>query len=111
VRTSNLVLKFLLEIAAVVSLAYWGAHLGTGAVPVIAAVAAPLLMVLVWAVYAAPRSERRLPMRWRIPLELGIFALAAVALAAAGQPLLAIVLAVIVVVNAALLTHFHQWEG
>ena len=110
-RTGNLVLKFLLELAAVASLAYWGAHIGTGAIPVVVAVVAPLLMVLVWARYAAPRATRRLPMRWRIPLELSIFALAALALVAAGQPLLGLVLAVVVVLNAALLTHFRQWEG
>jgi hypothetical protein len=69
------------------------------------------LMVLIWARYAAPRAPHRLPMRWRIPLELVIFALAALGLAAAGQPLWAIVFAAVIVANAALLTLFRQWKA
>jgi hypothetical protein len=44
-------------------------------------------------------------------LELGLFAVAALALVLAGSPVLAAVFAVLVVVNAALLTVFDQWEA
>ena len=50
-------------------------------------------------------------MRSRIPIELGVFALAALALTAAGEPGLAAVYAVCAAVNAMVLTRFEQWEG
>ena len=50
-------------------------------------------------------------MRFRIPVELGVFGLAALALAAAGEPALAAVYALCAAVNAMFLTRFEQWEA
>ena len=50
-------------------------------------------------------------MRFRIPVELGVFGLAALALATAGEPGLAAVYAVCAAVNAMFLTRFEQWEA
>jgi hypothetical protein len=83
---------------------------GSGVVAVLLAVAAPAVMIAVWGLFAAPRSTRRLGTSARIPLELGVFALAAVALAVAGRLVLALVFGVLVVANALLLTAFRQWE-
>ena len=63
-----------------------------------------------WALFAAPKSERRLPDAARVPFELAVFGLAVAALAAAGSAGLAIVLGVLVAVNAVLLTTLGQWE-
>jgi hypothetical protein len=109
-RAANLALKFLLELGAMAAFAYWGASTGDGAVPFVLAIVAPVGTVALWAVFAAPRSERRLPLAARVPFELGVFALAVLALLAAGSPVAAIVYAALVVVNAALMTVFHQWE-
>lgn len=106
----NLAVKFLLELAAFASLAYWGASTGTGAAPVVLAIVVPLTAIVVWGVFAAPRSSRRLPLVARAPLELGVFALAAVALAAAGSVVLAIVFAAVAALNAVGLTVLAQWE-
>jgi hypothetical protein len=46
-----------------------------------------------------------------VPFELFVFALAVVALIAAGSPVAALVFAVIVVVNTALLTGLGQWDA
>ena len=110
-RPANLALKFLLELAAFAAFAYWGATTGDGAVPVVLAIAAPLVAIGLWATWAAPKSGRRLGTPARIPFELGIFALAVVALLAAGATVAAIVLAALVAVNALLLTRFDQWEA
>jgi hypothetical protein len=59
---------------------------------------------------AAPNSERRLPAVARLPFELAVFGLAVVALAAAGSTVVAVVFAVLIVLNAALLTVLDQWE-
>jgi hypothetical protein len=111
VRTANLALKFLLELAAIAALAYWGATAADGVLAVVLAVGAPALFIVLWGRFAAPRAAHRLPSRSRIPFELGLFALAALALVLARSPLLAGAFAVLIVVNAALLTLFDQWEA
>jgi uncharacterized protein DUF2568 len=111
VRAANLALKFLLELAAFAAFAYWGASTGNGVVSVVLAVGAPLVFIVLWARFAAPRSARRLPLHPRMVFELGVFALAAVALVVAGEPVPAAVFTALVVVNAALLTVFDQWEA
>ncbi|HTT51895.1 MAG TPA: DUF2568 domain-containing protein [Streptosporangiaceae bacterium] len=45
-RSANLAVKFLLELAAFAALAYWGASTGHGAVRVLLAIAAPAAAVL-----------------------------------------------------------------
>ena len=106
---TNLTIKFLLELAALALLAYWGAVIGDGVAAIVLAVAAPALMVAVWGTLAAPRAKRRLPAPARIPLELGIFAIACVAGYAAGAVIASTLFAVIVVLNAVGLTVFRQW--
>jgi Protein of unknown function (DUF2568) len=110
-RAANLGLKFLLELAALAALAIWGASLSGTATAVGVAIAAPLAMAIVWGAFCAPRASRRLAMPARAVLELGVFALAAAALVAAGDWLAAVVFAVLAGVNAALLTAFDQWEA
>jgi hypothetical protein len=79
VRAANLALKFLLELAAIAALAYWGATAADGVPAVALAVGAPALFIVLWGRFAAPRAAHRLPARSRIPFELGLFALAALA--------------------------------
>jgi len=111
VRAANLALKFLLELCAIAALAYWGAVTADGVLSVILAILAPAVFIVIWGRFAAPRSAHRLPLHPRVALELGLFALAALALALAGEPVWAAVFAVVVVINALLLTVFDQWEA
>jgi hypothetical protein len=67
IKPANLALKFLLELAAFAAFAVWGADVGSGAIAVILAVAAPLVAVLLWGRFAAPRSAHRLSMTGRRP--------------------------------------------
>ena len=91
------------------ALAYWGAQAGGSTVgDVLLAIAAPLAAAAVWGRYAAPRSPHRLPRARRVVLESCVFAVAAVALAGVGAPLLAAVFAVLVAVDTALLL---RWEA
>lgn len=110
-RPMNLGLKFLLELAAIASLAVWGWQVGSPAVGVVMAVVAPVAGMVVWGLFAAPKATRRLPTLWRVPLELGIFLLSVLALAAAGHPLLAALLLAAIVVNTVGLAAFRQWEA
>jgi Protein of unknown function (DUF2568) len=110
VKSANLAVKFLLELAAFAAFAYWGTQTGTGATPVVLAIVAPVAAIAIWSVFAAPRSKRRLPLTARAPLELAVFALAVAALAAAGAALPAIIFGVVAALNAVLLSVFHQWD-
>lgn len=110
VAAANLGLKLLLEVVAVAAFAYWGA--GTGGMPMslILAIAVPVAVIAAWAAYAAPKSARRLPAQTRIPFELAVFVAAVLALLAAGASGPALVMAVLVALNAIGLTAFGQWE-
>lgn len=110
-KAGNLALKFGIELAAIAALAYWGASLSGSLLSAVAMVLAPAVMIALWARFAAPRAKQRLSLPARIPFELAILLLAAVALLAAGEDALAVVLAVAVVLNALLLTAFGQWEA
>lgn len=109
-KAVNLGVKFVLELCAFAALGWWGGTVGHGFVSIVIGVAAPLLAVALWARFAAPRAERRLPLARRVPFELGVFALAALAIGTVSV-LAGVVLAVAVAVNAALLTAFGQWEN
>jgi hypothetical protein len=110
VKPANLALKFGLELAALAAFAYWGTTLHGAAVSALVAVAAPLAMIVLWGMFAAPRSSRRLTKTAGIAFELAVFALATAALLAATAPALAIAFAVLVVLNSVLLTRLGQWD-
>jgi hypothetical protein len=88
----TLTVRFLCELALLAALAYWGFHVGDGAGGWVLGLGAPLLAAAVWGAFVAPRA--RWPVPARVALELVLFAAAAVALAIAGQPVLAVVLGV-----------------
>jgi len=72
-KSANLAVKLLLELAAFAALAYWGASTGHGALSVVLAIAAPLAAVIVWSSCCAPRARRRVATPARVPLELAVF--------------------------------------
>jgi hypothetical protein len=111
VRAANLALKFLLELAALAGFAVWGASLAGGALSLVAAVGLPVIVAVAWGMVAAPKARWRLPLRFRAPFELGVFALAALAYRAAGSVTAAVVFASTALLNAVLLTVFDQWEA
>jgi hypothetical protein len=107
----NLALKFLLELAALAAIGLWGASVADGLAAVLLAVGLPVITAVLWGAFAAPRARRRLPLRLRAPFELGVFALAALALWGAASAAWGAAFALIVVANAVLLTAFDQWEA
>lgn len=99
-KWGNLGLAFALELCMLAAFAYWGTRTGNGALAKAAlGVGAPLVAVIVWALFMAPKATFPLSMPVHTALFLVIFGAAAVALARAGQPTLAIVFAAVSVVN------------
>ncbi len=107
---ANLVLKFLLEVAALVAFAYWGATTGETPASLLLAIVTPGAAAVAWGVFAAPKSARRLPVQPRIRFELTIFTAAMLALLSAGVPTAAVIFSGLVILNSILLTVFDQWQ-
>ena len=107
----NLALKFVLELAALAAFGIWGASIADGPAAVLLAIGLPIVVAALWGTLAAPRARHRLPLRLRAPFELGVFALASIALWQAGSGVAAAAFAAIAVVNAMLLTALGQWEA
>ena len=79
-------LRFLLELAALVALGFWGVQTGTSLLARIAlGVAAPLFAAGLWGTFVAPKAPYRLPNVARLGLELLLFGAVTLALVAVGQ--------------------------
>ena len=103
-RAVNLLLRFLLELAALAGLAFWGWTAGHSlAGQVVLAIVTPSAAAWLWGLYAAPASKHRLDGLGRLAVEWLVFGGAAVATAAAGQPWLALAFVVVAAINAVVL--------
>lgn len=106
---ANHALRFALEVVALAALSYWGFHAGRGIVAdTVLGVGASVLAAVVWGVFAAPKSDRRLRGGPLLGVQTAVFAAAAAAIAATGHAVLAATFAATVVLNAVLL---HILEG
>lgn len=82
------------------ALGYWGFKTGNGTVTqFLLCLGTPLLVAVVWGIFLAPASSKRLRGQAHLALELVIFGLAIVALAAAGQPVLAGIFVILYLIN------------
>ncbi|HEU5345175.1 MAG TPA: YrdB family protein [Ktedonobacterales bacterium] len=104
-KMGNLALAFLLELAMLGALCYWGFAVGSGWLAKVAlGVGAPLVVAVLWGLFMAPRAvfPASRPIYWL--LFVVFFGGAALALASAGQLALAVVFAVVVILNRALVS-------
>ena len=105
----NLALSFILELCALGALAYWGFNASQHPlIRVVFGVGAPLAMIVIWSVYLAPKSARRLKEPALSGAKVIIFVLAAAALAAAGQTLVATIFLAATAVNLLLAMIWQQ---
>ena len=104
ITNTNAGLAFLLEMAMLAALVYWGIHTGGNALTkTVLAILAPAAAIAVWAVFlAAGGHPVNLPTALEATLKLVVFLVAALALAGAGQRPLAIVLAVLAALTVAI---------
>ena len=102
-KAANDGVRFLVEVASLGAIAYWGFHDHTSLLLKLAfGIGGPLLIAFIWARWMAPRSSRRAPEAQRALLELAIFGAGALALAASVGAASAIVFALGAGVNALL---------
>lgn len=99
-----LALRFLLEIAAVLALAWWGIRTGGDDVSrTLLAVVAAGGLIIVWGLLVAPKARNPLSPMTRWLLGTVLLMLAAVALWTAGAPDFALVFAALVAIDTAII--------
>ena len=101
----NAVLAFVLELAMLVFVAWWALLLD---VPwwarILIAVVAVGALVVLWGTFAAPRARVRLPVIGIVGVKAVAFGAGVLALWGLGNPVAAVVFAVVVTVNVAITT-------
>jgi hypothetical protein len=102
-------LAFVLELAALAVLVWWGwENAENVALRLLLAVAAPAVAAVVWGLFAAPRARFRVPLAGVLLVKALVFGAAAVALCALERPVLAVSFAIVALVNTALATADRQ---
>ena len=102
-RAANEVLRFVLELCAIVAFGYAAAQLVDGPGRFVLAAVAAGLAIAVWGVLVAPKSSRRLADPARLIVEIVFFAAAGLSLAGVSWLWLGVALAVVAIGNAILL--------
>lgn len=101
---ANLAARFLLELAAVAALAWSGYHAtDESLLRWLAAVAVPVVLVVIWAFVVAPKADNPIPQTTRMLIGSALLLVTAGALSLTGQPVAAIVFAALVVLNTVVL--------
>ncbi|TCS75135.1 YrdB family protein [Effusibacillus lacus] len=109
IQYSNLVLRFLLELFALVAFGYWGFKIGRGMIVKIGiGIGAPLLAALVWGMFGSPGAPMPVSGLLHLILELTIFGLATAALYTSGHPAMAAIFGLTVVINRLLMYVWGQ---
>jgi hypothetical protein len=96
----NEVLRFLLELFAFVSLGIWGFLAFPLPWPgVLIGIGAPLLAILAWALFVSPKAVFRIDTFGKALVEIAVFSAAALGWWTLGQPVVAVVFAVVAAVS------------
>ena len=108
-HAGNEALAFLLELAALAALGWWGLSTGQSfAGNLVLGIGAPLVAVVLWWLFAAPRATVKLPLAGVLAVKAVVFGGAALALSGVGHGGLAVAFAVIAIANTALATVDRQ---
>ena len=108
-HAGNEALAFLVELVALAALAWWGSETGHGAAAhLILGIGAPLVAVVLWGLFAAPRATVKLPLPGVLAVKAVVFGGAALALWGVGHGGLAIAFALVALGNTALATADRQ---
>ena len=102
----NLVVRFILELSALIAIGYWGWTTGDGWLRFGLAIGLPIIAAMLWGTFTVPDDPSRsgkapvpVPGIVRLALELGLFAFAVWALYDTGLTRLSIILAVVVIIH------------
>lgn len=97
------IVRFALEIIALVTVAVWGFTVdAVSGLGIVVGLGAPLLLAVLWGLFVAPRARWFGPLPARLVVEVVVFGAAVWALADLGHPGWAAVLAAVMVVDGAI---------
>lgn len=109
---ANELLAFLLEVAALACLFWWGFTLADNlAVRVLVGSVVVVAAVVLWSLFAAPRARFRPPLAGVLAVKALVLGGGALALYGVGHPAVALALGVVVVINTALAETFRHRPG
>jgi hypothetical protein len=106
VKIANMGLSFFVEVAMWSAFTYWGFHHSSTAAKWLLGIGTPALTIVVWAIWAAPKAEKRLKQPGLILLKLTLFILAGLALISAGKSGWALIFLAFAAANQALEYYF-----
>jgi hypothetical protein len=108
----NLLVRFLLELCMLAAVGYWGfkTH-STWWFKIFFGIGLPLLIVILWGLYIAPKATHPLGGASRLVLELILLGSGAVSLFASGKPGLGWVYLITLTLNEILLFAYKQWNA
>jgi len=108
-KAVNLGIRFLLELAMLGAICYWGFKTHSSwALKILFGVGLPLLVAVLWGVFIAPKAMRPLGGATHLVLELTLLATGPVALFASARPGLGWAFAALLVLNKILLVVWKQ---
>jgi hypothetical protein len=99
---ANYGLRFLLELAALAAVAYWGFHEFGGVVQWVIGLGGPLLLAAVWGRFMSPKASHPTVDPVRLVIEVLVFGAGVAALFAAGAAVLGAIFAALAAVHLAL---------
>jgi hypothetical protein len=110
-KLANMGLSFSVEVAMWLAYGYWGFHQFSGPAGWLVGLGLPAISLAIWSVWAAPKSKSRLKQPKLVVLKLVLFALAGLALLAAGQQLWAGIFAAFALLNQILEYYFDSLKN
>ncbi len=106
----NLTVRFLLELCMLASVGYWGFTTHSGwALKILFGIGLPVLIALIWGVFMAPRSSRRLSGVPFTVMDIILLGSGAVALYASGLVNLAWIYAAVLIISEVLRLVWKQY--
>lgn len=110
-RAFMLLVVFLLELAAMAALAWWGFALDAAAwLRIVAGVGAPVIAAVLWGLYAAPRARFKIPTA-AAGVKILVYGAATAAIASIGHVSLAVVFLALVLLTIGLIRLGRLDEG
>lgn len=109
IKQINLLVSFLLEVGLIILAGNWGFQQGENSfMKYVFVVAVPAVIIVLWGVWAAPKSKRRLKNPARTIFKLAMMALAVFFGYSTGHPAWALSFAFITILNVGLACLFSQ---
>ncbi|WP_406376121.1 YrdB family protein [Streptomyces sp. NBC_00647] len=106
---ANELLAFMVELAALACLSWWGFTVGHGPAPhILLGVGTPLLGTVLWWLFAAPKARLRPGLPLVLVVKAVVLGGGAAALYGVGHPVAAVVMAIVVVTNTAAAETFRR---